>query len=322
MKFKDFKQKSFKELELEYGQENLFQFLFPEKIELNKYYKNPTREDSNNGCSFVWMNNTLTFRDWSKGKNYNYIEFGMTYFKFQLKDLLDYLNTKFNPINFKTTNINKKEYKKAITDIQIKTKDFTEEELEDFHTYDFKVDGDFLNKCNIYSVKTLYYNGEVIQENCNRIYAFVNIDFKGIKKYQIYFPSKEKSKRYRSVSTDNIPQLQYLKHDCKKLIITKSNMDSFYIRHVLGINSIAVLNEGVVIPEQYMNILDKKYELYLLFDNDKAGRQAVIKYKKQYPHIKFNVLFIPFKYGKDIKDVIKKYKVNDIKQVFKKKMKY
>lgn len=301
-----------------YGQENIYQFLFPEKITINKTYKNPLRTDKSEGCKFVYMGNTFTFKDFSKGINYSWTDFGRELLKMSLPELLDYVNKNMNYNSDKIIN-NKKEYTKSIEIIDIKSKPYLSSEL--FRFKDYVCNEKMLLKANIFSVKTIYYNGECAFENCTNVYAFLNIDETGKKNYQLYFPNKDKSKRYRAVTTKLIPQLEQIDLKANYVIITKSNMDAFILKHILGFNTIAILNEGVVLSDDFMNKLNSRYKIILLFDNDEAGRNAVIKYKKHFNNIDFKVLFIPFKYGKDIKDVVSNYEIESVKQILKSKIK-
>ena len=305
-----------KYLDDKYGEENIFQFLFPDKIVSKKLYINPLRQDKSAGCAFIYMGNTFTFRDSSKGINYDWTNFGIIYMNIGLSELLRYINKNMNVTSSKP--VNKQEYLSNIISIDIKSKPYLKSELFKFKNYECSEQ--MLQKANIFSVKTIYYNGECAFENCSNIYAFLNINDRGVRNYQLYFPNREKNKRYRSITTKLVPQLESIDLKANYVIITKSNMDAFILKHVLEFNAIAILNEGVLLSDEFMYKLNNKYKIILLFDNDVAGRHAVIKYKKHFSHINFQILFIPFKYGKDIKDVVSKYSVSDVKQIINRKV--
>lgn len=310
---------TYQELVNNYTQERLFQAVFPEIIQLNTFYKNPLREDKSEGCKFYFnSNNTLQFRDTSKGDIYDWLTFTMTYLGLQKREALTYIASKLNN-NF--TTVTKLPKQNKLIDIKIISKEFTKEEINKHFTfYNFKCNPELLRKANIFSVKTLLYNSEIKQDNCQFVYAFLNINFNCKSNYQIYFPDKDKKDRYRSNSNDIFPQLNNIGNE-KYLIISKSNMDTFILKHILGFNAIGLLNETVLIKRTILEKLNEKYQIILLFDNDKAGRQAVINYKKIYKNINFKTIFVPFKYGKDIKDVVLKYDYELIKQVINNKIK-
>lgn len=303
-------------LDNKYGDENIFQFLFPEKIVSKKYYPNPLRQDKSPGCSFIYMGSTFTFRDYSKGINYDWTNFGIEFMNMKLGDLFNYVNKNMSVTN--TKHISKQEYQSSINSIDIKSKPYLTSEL--FKFKDYECSQELLQKANIFSVKTIYYNGECAFENCTNIYAFLNIDETGKKNYQLYFPNKDKNKRYRSVTTKLIPQLEKIDNS-DYVIITKSNMDAFILKHILEFNTIAILNEGILLSNEFMYRLNNKYKkIILLFDNDRTGRSAVVKYINHFSNIDFTVLFVPFKYGKDIKDVITNYNIEDVKQIIHKRI--
>ena len=311
---------SYRDLVSNYSQERLFQCVFPEIIQLNKFYKNPLREDKSEGCKFYFnSHNNLQFRDTSKGESYDWLKFTMTYLGLGEKEAVTYIASKIN--NNNVIQVNKLPKQNKLIDIKIVSKEFTQEELDKHFTfYNYKCSKELLKQANIFSVKTLLYNTEIKQDNCQFVYAFLNINFSNTPNYQIYFPDKDKKERYRSVTNDLFPQLNNLgKEDY--LIITKSNMDCFILKYILGFNSIGILNETVLIKRHILEKLNERYKIILLFDNDVAGRQAVINYKKIYKNIDFKTIFIPFKYGKDIKDVVLKYDYNLVKQILNNKIK-
>jgi len=308
-------------LELEYGVTAIFQFLFPYKIDFSTKYCNPIRNDKYAGCKFFVSNNVLYFRDWSKSINYNWISFGKEYKQMTYGELLLYVyrGLKANSHTY-TNSLDLSSYRKTIEIIDIKSKEFTDVELEDFKFYDFQCSRELLKKGGIYSVSTLYYNNECVRENLFRTYAFLNYSYTYVPSYQIYFPLKIKSERYRSCSTEIYPQWNNIDWNSKYIIITKSNMDAFIQKYILELNAIATLNEAIILPKAVIDRLGM-FKIILLMDNDQAGRQCVIKYLNTYPEIDFGVIFVPFKYGKDTKDVVMNNKVEDVKQIINNKIK-
>jgi DNA primase len=99
-------------------------------------------------------------------------------------------------------------------------------------------------------------------------------------------------------------------------------MDAFILKYILGFNTIGIINEGILLKRNIIEKLNKHFQIILLMDNDNAGRKCVIKYLKTYSNITFKIIFVPFKYGKDIKDVVMKNKIEDIKQILNEKIKW
>lgn len=312
---------SFEELEELYSHYELFQAVFPENIAFDRQYKSPLRTDDSSGCKFILTGDILLFIDYSKGVYYNYITFGKQYLNYSSFQLREFLSNKLSVT--KVSSVQNIKPKRTLESIKVKTKSFTKEELLDYTFIGYVPTNELLNKAGIYSIDYVMYNEEVVYDNCNRVYAYLNCTFEGIFNYQLYFPKKDKNKRYRCTNNFLIAQLQYLDHKADYVIITKSNMDAFILKHVLGFNAIGILNEGQIIKKEYMDILFKKYKtIVLLLDNDAAGRYATIKYIKTYPYIKFKTLFVPFKYGKDMKDVCKKYDVSIVRKIIKNRIKW
>jgi 5S rRNA maturation endonuclease (ribonuclease M5) len=314
-------------LELKYGIEAVFQFLFPYKISFSENYINPLRTDKNSGCKFFVINSELYFKDFSKGINYNWIKWGMTYKNLSYFELLRYVNGNLKNafINNNKTIVNSKimSYKKQIELIDILSDEFTQSDIDNFFTfYDTQCSIDLLKKGNIFKVNKYYYNNNLVKENCNNIFAFLNQDENGVKNYQLYFPLLDKSKRFRSCTTNIYPQFENIDYNVNYIFITKSNMDAFILKHILEFNTIGIINEGILLKRNIIEKLNKHFQIILLMDNDEAGRKCVIKYIRTYSDIKFKIMFVPFKYGKDIKDVVMNNKIEDVKLIINKKLKW
>lgn len=92
-----------------------------------------------------------------------------------------------------------------------------------------------------------------------------------------------------------------LKSNSNDLVITKSLKDVMVL-YEYGITAIAPCSENVFVTDVQYNKLKSKYKrIFLLYDNDLPGMQAMFKIKKTYSDLK--ILFLP-RYGgdKDISD--------------------
>lgn len=88
------------------------------------------------------------------------------------------------------------------------------------------------------------------------------------------------------------------------VIITKSLKDVMVL-HELGYSAIAPQSESDLISSEYMKYLQTNFKtIFLLFDNDDAGRKGSAKYLEEYPFIKSR--FINKHLGKDVSDVSKR----------------
>lgn len=277
-----------------FTQEEIFQHFFPEIIQLGKKYKNPLRTDSKPGCSFYYpKSGNLQFIDKKINKFYNCYQFAMEYANLDsIKKVYGemYGNNEIKTVKLKLSeNLNK---------ISIITQSFTEKELLFFGYSEQQ-----LLSNNVFSVKNIYYNDELTYADCKMTFAFVNFTTEGKREIQLYFPLKEKEKRYRSSSVNHLPQIEKLNYNKEYVIVTKSNKDALRLQ-INGFNGFAVLNEYVILSPTVINTLHNKFNYIILnFDNDNAGRRLAIKYTKQYPHIKFLFMFLPFKIGKDLTEL-------------------
>lgn len=78
---------------------------------------------------------------------------------------------------------------------------------------------------------------------------------------------------------------EQLKFESDYLIINSSMKDliSFDILNINNTETIAPDSENVLIPKDYISFYTKKYKkIFTIFDNDEAGKKAVIKYKEVY----------------------------------------
>lgn len=121
--------------------------------------------------------------------------------------------------------------------------------------------------------------------------------------YKIYQP-KQKDKKFLKIK-DYTQGFEQLKYNAENLIITSSLKDlmAFMRLKIDNFESIAPDSENSIISENIINDLKTKYKnIYLLFDNDEAGMNAAIKYKKKY-----EIPYINLDLDKDLSDSIKTY---------------
>lgn len=114
-------------------------------------------------------------------------------------------------------------------------------------------------------------------------------------KYQLYFPKLHKRKKFRtSWVYTSVPGFKQLSYDSPTLIITKSLKDVMCLR-ALGYEAISPRAEGILLPQECINYVRKRYtRIVVFFDNDGKHRA------KEYP---FERVELPVNCGhKDISD--------------------
>lgn len=119
--------------------------------------------------------------------------------------------------------------------------------------------------------------------------------------YKIYQP-KSKDNKFLKVR-DYIQGSEQLKYDKSYLIIVSSLKDLLALNmlNIGGVEAIAPDSENTMIPDSFMqNVLKKYKKVFVLFDNDDAGKQSAERYSSKY-----NLPVINFTLSKDIADALR-----------------
>jgi len=119
-------------------------------------------------------------------------------------------------------------------------------------------------------------------------------------KYQLYFPQKEKGKKFRHDLQDHhVHGIEQLTYSTDTLIITKSRKDVMCLRS-FGYDAVSPRSENTPMPKSFFNWADSKYKRKLvLFDNDMKHRGDWYPYPK---------IYVPESTGsKDISDFTRDY---------------
>lgn len=187
--------------------------------------------------------------------------------------------------------------------IQVELKEFSSKELSWWN--EFGVTLEILKKFKVYSIKSIFLNGNYFTSSTDNspIFGYYGgKDSKSDELWRLYFPRKLK---YRFLSNWSSSMIQGIKQLFKSdhLIITKSLKDVMTL-HGINIPAIAPNSENIVITQLRFNKLNKIYNnVFCLFDNDLPGVRGAQKYKKEY---NITCIFIKRKYAKDISDLFKK----------------
>lgn len=154
-----------------------------------------------------------------------------------------------------------------------------------------------LRKHNVYSVKLLYLNGSILHTTKpTYAYYFRNGNIK------IYSPFDDKHKWVSNTTKEDVwmSSLYPLSNVC---IITKSLKDLMVLENVTDVDIYAFQNEGVV-PD--LTIFNQYDNVFILFDNDKAGIAASNKIRRLLTNS--TSVYIPKESGcKDADEYIIKY---------------
>lgn len=294
-------------IEEELSEEEIFEFyLYP--VNFNTTYLNPFREDNHPDAKYYINKNsgTLYFIDPSwDNKHYSCYSVVMEIYKctFQealvhiYEDMIEGKETSFSIEKIKHERIKKENISPTV--LKIKSKHFTKEELEFWNIGGLVLTEQELNENGIYSVETLWEN-TLVHDNLKFCFAYID---NGIV-VQIYFPLRKKGEGRRFINKSGyvFSNQNKIKDEKDVFVLTKSNKCRMYLNK-FGIPSEYNINEAVLLDSKIYGRLKKEYKhIFSLFDNDRQGKHAAWKHRKEYG---ITPLFIPKEYGKDFSEMVK-----------------
>lgn len=304
---------NFNEVLSSVNQEELFFRYFGILPNSTGKFSSPFRSDKNPGCRFKWHSGILYLVENTmfNGKLYWSIFDCMMYLlNFSFAECLETIT-----LDYKITTqvIYTKEHNtinKPRPEIRFTFKQW-EKNL-------FDLPNDVLLKENIFLVDD-YWIGRYGNFQKNPIYnpketLTIAYYFPDSDHVKLYFPHEIDNRWYSNCDIYDIfgfNKLEYyLQKDNNDLIITKSQKDRIILDYHLGYNTIALQNEGCLIPEKLVEKIKNFKNQYILFDNDNAGIKNAEKLCQQY---NFNNIYI--RQFKDVYEGYKKYSINSLKKI-------
>lgn len=216
-------------------------------------------------------------------------------------------NITYIPIDLPTTTT-----KTELTKIDILVKDFSKDDYKYFNQYHIRNE----SLINTFSIENYWINN-VINDykytKLNPAFAYYLGKIDNTILWKLYFPFKKESRfiTNNKICIENINEIK----GNRFLILTKSQKDKILLRQIfkdLNITTVDVystLSESVHIPDNILMYLYTKYTtIFSMFDNDKAGSEAIqylAKTSKIYPFFFVGKSVINF--SKDITDTSKDY---------------
>lgn len=252
--------------------------------------------------------NEWYYKDFSSGNGGNLIQLIQDMYQLNpsaamsklITDYNDYIisNGEFKIQNFKSGS----RYK--VTDY-VRRQWFTQDQE---YWVPFGIGSDLLEKYNIKPLKeyTMTKDDEQLTIRNSNIYGFFRSDGT---LYKIYQP-KLKKKKFIKV-TDYTQGLDQLKYDRPYLVICSSLKDAMCLT-LFGFNIevIAPDSENSIIKPSVINLMKDKYEkIITIFDNDDAGKAAILKYQTLY-----NIPGAVLEMEKDIADSVYVHKLKEVKK--------
>ena len=296
-------------------EEQIFEKYFGHKPELNKLYTNEKlRVDETPGCSFYYRDNgKLILTDFSAGEQYDCFDYIMRlHCNCKFPVALEIIARDFGLLD-RNKVVNKllpkpiEKVSKIYNHIEIcREKKFKKEHLEYWSIGGLKITQEILAANKIWALRHLWEHTptKVNYYTPNQLGVAFAYHWEGYN-YQIYFPFKKKElgeRKFINPPKIKIGDIEFLDFNANHIVITKSKKDAFYLR-LFGINAFFIINEAILLHENTMKIVNLFENRFTLFDNDRIGKRASLKYRK---HYNTTALLYEKQDGKDTYDVIKK----------------
>jgi hypothetical protein len=303
------------------SQEEIYSFYVGEQITSNTKIHSPLRED--NVPSFViyyhkTYRDVLMFYDFATKDSGDCIVFISLLFGLGYKEALMKIAFDFglSDVNITATkqilNSLPKLIQKDPVQVGIKRRNWKIQD-KDFWEQ-FGITKNTLLKYNVYPINYIFFNGNAVA--AEKI-AYAYVEFKDEKvSYKIYQPYADKRNKWINNANYTVHQgYTQLPQQGKLLIITKSLKDVMSIRDVVGIPSVGLQSESVMMKESVMNEYKSRFdEVICLFDNDKAGKKLSLEFSDKYkiPHF-----FMPeFEKVTDFSDLVKEVGKDIARKIF------
>ena len=278
-------------------------------------FRSPLRNDHHTTCSFFrGHSGNLYFKDFATGQCLTFegvvmAKYNCTYhnaLKIIAKDFGYIQDAQKREVRKPDIKIQPKFESEKETFIQVEIKDFSESELKWWAS--FGISESTLRKYRIYSVKTVFLNGNVYAQSTQHspIYGYYFGKKENIEQWRIYMPKRKEFRFIGNVSTKTIQGYKQLPDNGKLLVITKSMKDTMLLSS-LGIPAVAPNSETQFVSEKLLDEFRERFKnIVLLYDSDLTGVRFMNKIRKQYRDL--IVCMIPRKYeAKDISDFYQKY---------------
>ena len=289
----------------------VFEHFFGQKIILGKKYCNPTREDENPGCTFVYSKTEpkkLLFCDWAKHRFYDLVLFVCERYNISYSSAVtligEYLSTKPRDYSNEFTQpkkISKVKIRKILHMDSNTSADWFQKNIFGPAGVEYEVDS------RITKVKFLLKQRdfEEIAYKPNE----VCIAYRYSDGYKLYFPDRKKDGIRFEQYYSNSKELFWINHlnesEYRAILITKSIKDgvvlNYYLNTIGGlrIKICVVQSESTFMSEQDITLIKSSgVPVYLLYDSDERGIENAVYYSEKYDIINIT-LPIEVYQGKD-----------------------
>lgn len=280
---------------------NIIRYYLGQDFNFKKKYSSPFRKDNTpNLCFFVGDNGSIFFKDFATGRSGDCFQFVQYLHNLNFYEALMRVDEDMGlglqshkPVLKVQLSKKPDSIPKQSKVIQIVPKEFDQRDLDYWDSY--HITKEELAKKNVYSIDKLYINKRLIPNIGNELrfaYLFDNY-------LKIYTPFSKTIKWVSSCPNDFISGFDEIKYkvfrgtQSDKLIISKSVKDEIILSKFFpdvcstqNESSAAINNENM----QYILKGYKPENVYIAYDNDKAGVDASTYFTKNYG---FNYVNVP-----------------------------
>jgi hypothetical protein len=274
-------------------QEDVFSFYMGESVEHLGLYNSPLRDDNIPSFNLYFhkdYSNTIMFKDYATKETGDFVQlvvklFNLSYPSALLKIAFDFKLYSFD-ISTEKRLINYTKIKqKKLVELGIKRRNWQKKDKVYWESY--RIKKETLDKFNVFPITYVFYNN-VAFPAANLAYAYVELKDNKVS-YKIYQPLEEKRKKWINNANFTVHQgYTQLPNTGNLLIITKSLKDVMCLYDVMGIPSVGLQSESVMMKHSVMEEYKTRFKTVVcLFDNDKAGVKLSNEFSKE-----FNIPFI------------------------------
>jgi hypothetical protein len=280
-------------------------------IDTELFYVNPLRDDDFPSCRFYYNRDSgiLYFNDFA-WKSFDCIGYVQQAYALSYYDALYHIARTFNLLSTQGNNLKpiQVEVIKQELDIKVMERKLSNKDLQFWKNIDNSITEKELKDDHIHGLKAAWFNGKLVYSYTNGDVSFYYHLAPGYN-YQLYNPNKFfGTTKFLHSRTDYLVGEYALNNECNYVLITKSVKDWFIAKR-LGINAVAILSETLLIPKELMITFSKGKLIFTLFDNDRAGKLASIRYRNTY---NTTPLLFPSDMEKDISDNCVKFGIDSV----------
>ena len=278
-------------------------------------FKSPLRKDANPTCSVTRnKKGRLIMKDWSGAFSGDCFAVVMEKFQCSYYMALQIIANDFGIISRPDLNKNKPKIKytgakveeHTPSNIQIQTREFNQAELNWWLSYG--INKGTLKKFRVYPVDAVWINGNLFFTNIDSkpVFAYFGGIKDGIEKWRVYFTGRKKYKFISNWKANEIQGAHMVPKDGGDFIVVTKSMKDVMELYEFGIPAIAPCSENLFVTDSQYNRLKEKFKHIICFyDNDWAGKRAMVKIRNQYPDV--ICVMLNKNDAKDISDYRKKF---------------